>query len=283
MTLSWARRLHHMARTRSRPLTTNERPTNQFSADQLPADQFSADQFSADQLAADQLSRDGLSRLHDSMAAHVAAGRLPGLVTLWPVATTCTSSLGLEVPATGSADQPLPCGIGWDGGTGTTWRSSLTVASPGSCSRNARSRRRCLLRWSRTSGPVSTPPPRPPDSGPVAPPAGGRSPATAPPGTVPPARVFSSAALGPVRRSVPSPGSSAHSGSSPPIPSDSRSGEVLESASPALIALLRGALAWLSVCAERSAAGYRGTYMNTCPRGKGGRSWRSGSISAAPR
>ncbi len=42
----------------------------------------------------------------------------------WPVATTCTSSLGLEVPATGSADQPLPCGIGWDGGTGTTWRSS---------------------------------------------------------------------------------------------------------------------------------------------------------------
>jgi CubicO group peptidase (beta-lactamase class C family) len=32
--------------------------------------------------------------------------------------------LGLEVPANGSADQPLPCGIGWDGGTGTTWRSN---------------------------------------------------------------------------------------------------------------------------------------------------------------
>jgi len=32
--------------------------------------------------------------------------------------------LGLGVPAAGSADQPLPCGIGWDGGTGTTWRSS---------------------------------------------------------------------------------------------------------------------------------------------------------------
>ena len=32
--------------------------------------------------------------------------------------------LGLLVPATGSLDQPLPCGIGWDGGTGTTWRSS---------------------------------------------------------------------------------------------------------------------------------------------------------------
>jgi len=32
--------------------------------------------------------------------------------------------LGLEVPATGSSDQPLPWGIGWDGGTGTTWRSN---------------------------------------------------------------------------------------------------------------------------------------------------------------
>ncbi len=33
--------------------------------------------------------------------------------------------LGLTVPAAGSEDQPLPCGIGWDGGSGTTWRSSL--------------------------------------------------------------------------------------------------------------------------------------------------------------
>jgi len=32
--------------------------------------------------------------------------------------------LGLEVPATGASDQPLPCGIGWDGGIGTTWRSN---------------------------------------------------------------------------------------------------------------------------------------------------------------
>ena len=32
--------------------------------------------------------------------------------------------LGLAVPAAGSPDQPFPCGIGWDGGTGTTWRSS---------------------------------------------------------------------------------------------------------------------------------------------------------------
>jgi CubicO group peptidase (beta-lactamase class C family) len=33
--------------------------------------------------------------------------------------------LGLQVPATGWPDQPLPCGIGWDGGTGTTWHSNL--------------------------------------------------------------------------------------------------------------------------------------------------------------
>src|SRR3989442_7899236 len=51
-----------MARTGSRLLTTNEAST--------------------DQPSTDQLSREGLARLHDSMAAHVAAGRLPGLVTL---------------------------------------------------------------------------------------------------------------------------------------------------------------------------------------------------------
>ncbi|HEX3426308.1 MAG TPA: serine hydrolase domain-containing protein, partial [Acidimicrobiales bacterium] len=32
--------------------------------------------------ATNQLSREALARLHDSMAAHVTAGRLPGLVTL---------------------------------------------------------------------------------------------------------------------------------------------------------------------------------------------------------
>jgi CubicO group peptidase (beta-lactamase class C family) len=32
--------------------------------------------------------------------------------------------LGLSVPAAGSLDQPFPFGIGWDGGTGTTWRSN---------------------------------------------------------------------------------------------------------------------------------------------------------------
>jgi CubicO group peptidase (beta-lactamase class C family) len=31
--------------------------------------------------------------------------------------------LGLLVPTTGTT-APLPCGFGWDGGTGTTWRSN---------------------------------------------------------------------------------------------------------------------------------------------------------------
>jgi CubicO group peptidase (beta-lactamase class C family) len=32
--------------------------------------------------------------------------------------------LGLTVPAAGSSARPFPYGIGWDGGTGTTWRSN---------------------------------------------------------------------------------------------------------------------------------------------------------------
>jgi hypothetical protein len=39
--------------------------------------------------------------------------------------------LGLGVPAAGSPDLPLPCGIGWDGGTGATWRSSLSSGVTG--------------------------------------------------------------------------------------------------------------------------------------------------------
>jgi CubicO group peptidase (beta-lactamase class C family) len=39
--------------------------------------------------------------------------------------------LGLAVPAAGSADRPVPCGIGWDGGTGTTWRSNRSAGVTG--------------------------------------------------------------------------------------------------------------------------------------------------------
>ncbi len=33
--------------------------------------------------------------------------------------------LGLSVPASGSSSRPMPYGIGWDGGIGTTWRSDV--------------------------------------------------------------------------------------------------------------------------------------------------------------
>src|SRR5436189_19844 len=32
--------------------------------------------------------------------------------------------LGMEVPARGSEASPLPCGYGWDGGSGTAWRTN---------------------------------------------------------------------------------------------------------------------------------------------------------------
>jgi hypothetical protein len=39
--------------------------------------------------------------------------------------------LGLAVPAAGSSNEPLPCGIGWDRGTGTTWRTHVGSGVPG--------------------------------------------------------------------------------------------------------------------------------------------------------
>jgi CubicO group peptidase (beta-lactamase class C family) len=36
----------------------------------------------------------------------------------------CGWGLGLAVPAAGAGRRPLPCGIGWTGGSGTAWRSS---------------------------------------------------------------------------------------------------------------------------------------------------------------
>jgi len=43
----------------------------------------------------------------------------------------CGWGLGLEVPAAGAAGHPLPCGIGWTGGSGTTWRSSADTGVTG--------------------------------------------------------------------------------------------------------------------------------------------------------
>jgi len=38
--------------------------------------------------------------------------------------------LGLATPAAGRA-APFPSGVGWDGGTGTTWRSDLATGATG--------------------------------------------------------------------------------------------------------------------------------------------------------
>jgi len=39
--------------------------------------------------------------------------------------------LGLMVPAAGTGDQPFPAGLGWDGGTGVTWRSQPARGATG--------------------------------------------------------------------------------------------------------------------------------------------------------
>ena len=39
--------------------------------------------------------------------------------------------LGMAVPAAGATDQPFPAGIGWDGGTGVTWRSNPRTGATG--------------------------------------------------------------------------------------------------------------------------------------------------------
>ena len=39
--------------------------------------------------------------------------------------------LGLMVPAAGAGDQPFPAGVGWDGGSGVTWRSQPARAATG--------------------------------------------------------------------------------------------------------------------------------------------------------
>ena len=39
--------------------------------------------------------------------------------------------LGLAVPAAGDPEACLPCGIGWDGGSGTMWRSNPTSGVTG--------------------------------------------------------------------------------------------------------------------------------------------------------
>jgi hypothetical protein len=69
-------------------------------------------------------SNESLDHLHESLAVHVSAGELPVLERSEILLGAHGSwGLGLAVPASDSANVPVPCGIGWDGGAGPTWRS----------------------------------------------------------------------------------------------------------------------------------------------------------------
>jgi CubicO group peptidase (beta-lactamase class C family) len=57
-----------------------------------------------------------------SAAQRAAAGIFLGEHAGW--------GFGMEVPVTGTG-APLPCGFGWDGGTGTTWRSNPRSGATG--------------------------------------------------------------------------------------------------------------------------------------------------------
>lgn len=72
-------------------------------------------------LSPETVKRMGTDQL--TTAQHEAAGIFLGAHESW--------GLGLAVPASGSPDQPHPFGIGWDGGTGTTWRSNLRNGTTG--------------------------------------------------------------------------------------------------------------------------------------------------------
>jgi CubicO group peptidase (beta-lactamase class C family) len=65
------------------------------------------------------LSADSVARM---TADHVTAAQRVGAEVFLP--PHASWGLGLEVPARGSEATPLPCGYGWDGGSGTAWRTN---------------------------------------------------------------------------------------------------------------------------------------------------------------
>jgi len=65
------------------------------------------------------LSADTVARM--TTAQVTDAQRVGAEVFLPPHASW---GLGMEVPARGAGASPLPCGYGWDGGTGTAWRTN---------------------------------------------------------------------------------------------------------------------------------------------------------------
>ena len=62
---------------------------------------------------------DGVGRRHDVGPPHPRPAGGHGAVS----GASRQLGLRLAVPIAGSTHEPFPCGIGWNGGTGTTWRS----------------------------------------------------------------------------------------------------------------------------------------------------------------
>ena len=65
------------------------------------------------------LSPDWVARMTSD---HVPAAQRADMEVFLPDGASW--GLGLEVPARGSEARPLPCGYGWDGGSGTAWRTN---------------------------------------------------------------------------------------------------------------------------------------------------------------
>ena len=65
------------------------------------------------------LSADSVARM---TADHVTAAQRVGAEVFF--SPHASWGLGLEVPARGAEASVLPCGYGWDGGTGTAWRTN---------------------------------------------------------------------------------------------------------------------------------------------------------------
>jgi CubicO group peptidase (beta-lactamase class C family) len=65
------------------------------------------------------LTTDSVARM---TASHVTAPQRLGAEVFFP--PHASWGLGMQVPAPGAHANPLPCGYGWDGGSGTTWRTN---------------------------------------------------------------------------------------------------------------------------------------------------------------
>jgi CubicO group peptidase (beta-lactamase class C family) len=65
------------------------------------------------------LGDDTLARM---TADHVTPAQRAGMGMFFP--DHASWGLGFEVPARGCETRPPPCGVGWDGGTGTSWRTN---------------------------------------------------------------------------------------------------------------------------------------------------------------